>query len=195
MSKTLHNLIQAYLGESQARNRYTFYASQAKKEWFEQIAEIFSTVAEQEKKHWKTFYEFIVKLNKDSETPTDIKLNADLDIAVRLWTTAENLRDSIRLENDEFANLYPKFADEAEAEWYTEIATKWRAIAHAEQHHRMNFEKLLALVESGTYFKERWIQTRVCRECWYMVISETAPTICPSCDHPQAYFEKLQNDF
>jgi rubrerythrin len=148
MSKTIKNLITAYLGECQARNRYTFYASAAKKEGFEQIAEIMTTTAEQEKKHGKTFYEFLVKLNKDSETPTNIDLNLDLEIEVVLGSTADNLKSCIRLENDEFANLYPKFADEAEAEGHLEIAAKFRAIAHAEEHHKMNFEKLLTLVES-----------------------------------------------
>jgi rubrerythrin len=210
MQKTIKNLIAAYLGEAQARQRYTFYASAAKKEGYEQIAEIMTTTAEQEKKHGKTFYEFLVKLNKQSDglplsgemsegqrgsTPTKIELPMDLEIEVVLGTTADNLKSSIALENDEFANLYPKFADEAEAEGFPEIAAKFRAIAHAEEHHKMNFEKLLALVESGTYFKDRGVQVRVCRECGYMVVGDTAPTICPSCDHPQAYFERLQNDY
>ncbi len=195
MTKTLNNLIHAYLGESQARNRYTFYASTAKKEGFEQIAEIFTTVADQERRHGKTFYEFIVKLNQESETPNEIQLTTDLDIAVRLGTTLDNLRDAVRLENEEFANLYPKFAEEAEAEGYPQIAAKFRAISHAEEHHRINFEKLLTLVESGTYFSNRGIQTRVCRECGYMVIREEAPKVCPSCDHLQAFFQTLQNNF
>jgi rubrerythrin len=107
-----------------------------------------TTTAEQEKKHGKTFYEFLVRLNKDSTTPTKLDLSMELDIAIVLGTTAENLKSSIALENDEFAHLYPKFADEAEEEGYPDIAAKFRAIAHAEEHHRMNFEKLLALVES-----------------------------------------------
>ncbi|MDR0859843.1 MAG: rubrerythrin family protein [Candidatus Peribacteria bacterium] len=195
MQKTIKNLITAYLGECQARNRYTFYASTAKKEGFEQIAEILTTTADQEKKHGKTFYEFLVRLNKESDTPTKIDLNMDLDIEIVLGTTAENLKSSIALENDEFSNLYPKFADEAEAEGYPDIAAKFRAIAHAEEHHKQNFEKLLALVESGTYFKGRGVQVRVCRECGYMVVGEEAPLVCPSCDHPQSYFEKLQNEY
>lgn len=195
MSKTLNNLIQAYLGESQARNRYTFYATQAKKDGYEQIAEIFSTVADQEKKHGKTFYEFIVRLNKDADPANKAHLTEPVDVLVRLGTTADNLRDAIMWENEEATILYPKFADEAEAEGYPEIAAKFRAIVHAEEHHRMNFEALLALVESGKYFQGRGVKTRVCRECGYMVIAEEAPTVCPSCDHAQAYFELLQNDF
>jgi rubrerythrin len=148
MSKTINNLITAFLGECQARNRYTFYASAAKKEGYEQIAEIMTTTAEQEKKHGKTFYEFLVRLNKDSPTPTKIDLPMEMNVEIVLGTTADNLRSSIALENDEFTNLYPTFADEAEAEGYPEIAAKFRAIAHAEEHHSMNFAKLLALVES-----------------------------------------------
>jgi rubrerythrin len=148
MQKTLKNLVTAYLGECQARNRYTFYASAAKKEGYEQIAEIMTTTAEQEKKHGKTFYEFLVKLNQSSATPTKIDLPLELEIEVVLGSTADNLRSSIALENDEFSHLYPTFADEAAAEGFPEIAAKFRAIAHAEEHHSMNFEKLLVLVES-----------------------------------------------
>jgi rubrerythrin len=137
----------------------------------------------------------IPQSGKGGVSPTTIELQMEMEIEVVLWSTAENLKSSIALENDEFANLYPTFADEAEEEGFPDIAAKFRAIAHAEEHHRMNFEKLLTLLESWTYFKGRGVQVRVCRECGYMVVGEQAPTICPSCDHPQAYFESLQNDY
>jgi len=211
MQKTIECLLQSYLGESQARNRYTFFASQAKKEGYEQIAEIFTTTAEQEKKHGKTFYEFLIKLNKQTDglplsgetpqycegrgSPTKIDLNMDMEIPLVLGTTAENLKASIEGEHEESHNLYPKFAAIAQEEGYPEIATKFRAIVQAEQHHKINFEKLLQLVESGTYFKERGTITRTCRECGYMVVGAEAPKICPSCDHPQGFFQKLQNEY
>ncbi|MDR0369577.1 MAG: rubrerythrin family protein [Candidatus Peribacteria bacterium] len=196
MNKTIECLVQAYLGEAQARDRYTFYASTAKKEGYEQIAEIFSTVAEQEKKHGKTFYEFLVKLCGEELTNKKLMMkNVDIEIPVVFGTTAENLKGAIQFEGEEFLNLYPHFADIAEQEGYPDIAAKFRAISHAEEHHKINFEKLLELVESGTYFNGRGIKTRVCRECGYMIVGESAPKICPSCDHPQGYFELLQNDF
>ena len=195
MTKTIQCLLQSYLGESQARNRYSFWASIAKKEGFEQIAEIFTTTAEQEKRHAKTFYEFLIKLNKESTTPTKIDTNMDMEIHVIMGTTADNLKAAVEGENEEATMLYPKFADIAQEEGYPEIAAKFRAIAHAEEHHKQNYEKLLQLLESGTYFKDRGIQTRTCRECGYMVVGPEAPKLCPSCDHPQSYFEKLQNEY
>jgi len=195
MSTTIKNLIASFLGESQARNRYTFWASIARKEGFEQVAEIFTITAEQEKKHGKTFYEFALKLNKESATPTKIDLHMDMEVHVLMGTTAENLKAAVAGEHEEASLLYPKFADEAEAEGYPEIAAKFRAIALAEEHHQQNYEKLLALVESGTFFKGRGVQTWSCRECGYMVVGEEAPKICPSCDHPQGFFEKLQNEY
>lgn len=196
MNKTIECLVQAYLWEAQARDRYTFYASTAKKEGYEQIAEIFTTVAEQEKKHGKTFYEFLVKLCWEELTNKKLLLkNIEIEIPVVFGNTAENLRGAIQFEGEEFMDMYPKFADIAEQEGFPEIAVKFRAISHAEEHHKMNFEKLLELVESGKYFQWRGVKTWVCRECGYMVVGEEAPKICPSCDHPQGYFELLQNNF
>ena len=195
MNKTIQCLLQSYLGESQARNRYTFWASVARKEGFEQIAEIFTITADQEKRHAKTFYEFLIKLNKENTTPTQIDINMDMGIHVQIGTTAENLKAAVEGENEEASMLYPKFADISQEEGYPEIAAKFRAIAHAEEHHKQNYEKLLKLLESWTFFQGRGIQTRTCRECGYMVVGEEAPKICPSCDHPQAFFEKLQNEY
>ena len=190
MEKTIQNLTKAFIGESQARNRYTFYSKIAKKEGFEQISAIFMEIAEQEKTHAKRIFEHIQKLKDESdENLSEIKVEATAPTVY--GNTAENLKAAIAGENYEYTEMYPKFAKIAEEEELTNIANRLRAIAKAEKHHKERYEKLLAAIESGTVFKKDEETVWVCRECGYTYAGSEAPKKCPSCDHPQAYYQVL----
>lgn len=188
MQKTLENLTKAFIGESQARNRYTFYSKIAKKEGYEQIAGIFLETAEQEKVHAKRLFEHIQELKQ--------KIGGDLnEIKVETGaptiydSTAENLKAAIAGENYEHTLMYPEFAKIADEEGLEKIANRMRAIAKAEQHHEERYKKLLAQVEAGTVFKKEQETTWVCRECGYVHTGNSVPIECPSCDHPQAFYQ------
>ncbi len=188
MKNTIKNLARAFVGESQARNRYTFYSKVAKKEGFEQIAEIFLLTAENEREHAKWLFRLINELkSKNDENPDEIKIEAG--VPTTLGNTAENLRAAIAGENFEQTQMYPEFADMAEEEGLTEIAARIRAIAVAEKHHEERFRKLLAEVEGNTVFKKEKKVYWVCRKCGYVSEANEAPEECPSCGHPQSYFE------
>jgi rubrerythrin len=188
MKKTVTNLTKAFIGESQARNRYTFYAKIARDEGYEQIAAIFLLTADQEKAHAKRLFEHICELKKSSdEDLSEIVVEAVAPTAY--GTTVANLKAAIAGENYEYTSMYPGFADQADADDLPEIAIRLRSIAKAETHHEERYKKLLAQLEQGTIFskdKEVWW---VCRECGYMHFGVTPPEKCPSCDHPQAYYE------
>ena len=185
MQKTIQNLTKAFIGESQARNRYTFYAKVAKKEGYEQIASIFLETAEQEKTHAKRLFELIQELNKDGLG--EIKVEASAPTVY--GNTAENLKASIAGENYEHTEMYPEFAKIAEQEGLTDIAKRLRAIASAEEHHEERYKKLLSQVEAKTVFKKDKETVWVCRECGYVHMGNEAPEKCPACDHPQAYYQ------
>ena len=190
MKNTINNLAKAFIGESQARNRYTFYSKVAKKEGFEQIAEIFLLTAENEREHAKWLFRLINELKKKSgENPDEIKIEAG--VPTTLGDTAENLKAAIAGENFEQTQMYPEFADMAEEEGLTEIATRLRAIAIAEKHHEERFRKLLAEIEGNSVFKKEKKVYWVCRKCGYVSEANEAPEKCPSCGHPQSYFEVL----
>ena len=183
MEETIKNLTKAFIGESQARNRYTFYAKAAKKEGYEQIAGIFLETAEQEKTHAKRLFEHIQEIKKEEE----IKVEA---VAPTVYgTTTENLKAAIAGENYEYTKMYPEFADTAEQEGLTDIAKRLRAIAKAEEHHEERYQKALAQLEAGTMFKKEQETKWVCRECGYVHTGNEAPLVCPSCDHPQSYYQ------
>ena len=188
MKNTIENLVKAFIGESQARNRYTFYAKIAKNEGFEQIAEIFLITAENEKEHASNLFKLINKLKKKTNEKLDeIKVEA---VAPTVFSsTAENLKAAIAGENYEYTKMYPEFADVAEKEGFPEIATRLRAIAKAEEHHEERYKKLLKEVEAGTFFKKEKEVWWVCRECGYVHFGEEPPEKCPSCDHPRSYFQ------
>ncbi len=188
MEKTYTNLAQAYVGESQARNRYTFYASVARKEGFEQIAAIFQETADQEKEHASNLFKLIVELANKPENG-EIMLDQVPVPNVR-GTTAENLKAAIAGELHEESAMYPEFADVAEEEGYLQIAAKLRAIAKAEGHHAERYTKLLKLVESGKMFERDEDQVWVCRECGYVHVGKNAPMKCPSCEHAQGFYER-----
>ena len=188
MKQTLQNLTKAFIGESQARNRYNFYASIARKEGYEQIAEIFQITADNEKEHAKRIFEHINELKKKSkEKPAEIEVEA---VAPTTWgTTAENLKAAIVGENYEYTEMYPEFAKVAVKEKLLKIARRLRAIAIAEKHHEERYKKLLKEVEAKTVFRKTKKVWWVCRECGYVHFGKTPPSVCPSCDHSKNFYQ------
>ncbi len=188
MKKTVENLTKAFIGESQARNRYTFYAKVAEKEGYEQIAEVFLITADNEREHAKWLFRLINELKKKGNESLD-EIVVEAAAPTTLGTTVENLKAAISGENYEYTKMYPEFADVAEQEGFPEIATRLRAIAKAEEHHEERFKKLLREVENGTVFKKDRKVVWVCRKCGYVHEGETPPEKCPSCNHEAAYFQ------
>jgi len=188
MEKTYLNLAQAYLGECQARNRYTFYASSARKEGFEQIAAIFQETADQEREHANNLFKYIVELKAKPENAGDLIVDGVGVPNVRA-TTKENLEAAIAGELHEENEMYPQFADVADQEGHPEMAARMRAIAKAEGHHAQRYQKLLELVATNSVFKRKEVKTWVCRECGYVHTGDEAPTVCPSCGHPQSFYQ------
>jgi len=184
MKKTIENLTKAFIGESQARNRYSFYASIARKEGFQQIAEIFQITADNEKEHAKRIFEHI---NEIKENSNPIKVEAEAPTT--LGTTSENLKAAIAGENHEHTSMYPEFAKVAEEEGLPDIAKRLRAIAIAEKHHEERYKKLLEQVEKGTVFKKEEPVEWVCRECGYVHTGKEPPEKCPSCDHDTSFYQ------
>ncbi len=193
MNETIKNLTKAFIGESQARNRYTMYAKQAQKEGFEQIAGIFLISADNEREHAKWLFKLINELKKGKEGFDEIKVDAGAPTI--LGTTAENLKAAIAGENYEHTSMYPEFAEVAEKEGLTKIADRIKAIAKAEEHHEERYKKLLVEVEAGTVFKKKEKTQWVCRKCGYVHDGENAPDSCPSCSHPTSYFQKKCEEF
>ncbi len=188
MKKTIENLVKAFIGESQARNRYTFYAKVAKNEGFEQIAGVFSVTADNEKEHASNLFNLVNELKKKSNEELDA-IEVEAEAPTILGSTAENLKAAISGENYEYTMMYPEFADIAEREGFPEIATRLRAIAKAEKHHEERYKKLLKQVEAGTFFKKEKEAWWVCRECGYIHFGKEPPKTCPSCDHSRSYFQ------
>ncbi|RZN41364.1 MAG: rubrerythrin family protein [Methanosarcinales archaeon] len=194
MEKTLENLTKAFIGESQARNRYTFYAKVAKKEGFEQISDIFLITAENEREHAKWLFRMIDELRqKIPGTPGEINVEATAPLT--LGTTAENLVASIAGENYETTTMYPAFAGVAESEGLDGIAGRLRMIAVAEAHHEERYRKLLAIVKNNTVFTKDAKVTWVCRKCGYVHEGKEPPGKCPVCDHPREYFEIMCEEY
>jgi rubrerythrin len=188
MKETIKNLVKAFIGESQARNRYTFYAKIAKNEGYEQIAEIFLVTAENEKEHAGSLFKLINELKKEAGEKLD-EIVVETAAPTTLGTTAENLKAAIAGENYEHTRMYPEFAGVAEREGYSEIAKKLRAIAKAEEHHEERCRKLLKEVEAGTVFRKEKEVWWVCRECGYLHYGKEPPEECPSCGHSRSYFQ------
>ncbi|MFP4022876.1 MAG: rubrerythrin [Candidatus Paceibacterota bacterium] len=185
MKNTIKNLSKAFIGESQARNRYTFYSSVAKKEGYEKIAEIFMTTAEQEKQHAKWLLRMINEIKgEDIESST-----VEADTPFTFGTTEENLKAAIAGENYEHTEMYPEFAKVAEEEGFPMVAQRLESIAKAEEHHEERYQKILKAVEDGSFFKKETEVWWVCRECGYHVLGAEPPEICPSCSHPKSYYE------
>ncbi len=185
MKKTLENLTKAFIGESQARNRYTFYAKVAQKEGFEQIAEIFQITSDNEKEHAKRLFEHIVELKDKNQDQIEVEALAPLVYG----NTIQNLKAAISGENYEHTKMYPEFAKIAEEEGLEKIAQRLKSIARAEEHHEERYQKLLKEVEAGTVFKKEKEVWWVCRECGYVHFGVEPPQKCPSCDHLQNFYQ------
>lgn len=186
MNKTVENLTKAFVGESIARNRYSMYASIAKKEGYEQIAEIFRLTSDQEKEHASQLYKMLVSLQSESSFDS---VKIETDVPILRSTTIENLKAAISGENYEHTEMYPEFAKVADEEGLPKIAARLRAISVAEVHHEERYKKILASLEAGEVFKKKEAVWWVCRECGYMHFGTEAPEICPSCDHARSYYE------
>lgn len=183
-TKTSENLMKAFAGECQARTRYTYYASIAKKEGYVQIANIFIETAEQEKEHAKRFYKFLKEDFKD----VAIEINATYPVSFH-ESTAKNLKAAADGEHEEFVVDYPEFAKIAEAEGFIEIAIAFNRIAKVEERHERRYRKLLANIENDKVFKKDKVVEWKCNNCGYIHTGEEAPHSCPACNHPQGYFE------
>jgi rubrerythrin len=188
MQETLRNLAKAFVGESQARNRYTFYAKVAKREGFEQIAEVFLITAENEREHASVLFKLINELKGRGVGGVE-EVRVEAVVPTTLGSTAENLKAAIAGENYEHTEMYPKFAEAAEGEGLQEVAKRLRAIAVAEEHHEERFRKLLREVEGGTVFKKDRGIWWVCRECGYVYFGREPPERCPSCDHERSFYQ------
>ncbi len=188
MKQTIENLCKAFIGESQARNRYTFYAKIAQKEGYDQIAEIFLITADNEREHAKWLLRLINELKKKSNENLD-EITVEAVTPTTLGNTVENLKAAIAGEHYENTTMYPDFANIAEQEGFPEIAKRLRAISRAEEHHEERYRKLLEQVEKGTVFKKDKKVLWVCRKCGYVHEGETPPDECPSCNHKSNYFQ------
>ena len=186
MQRTIQNLAKAFIGESQARNRYTMYAKIAKKEGFEQISELFLLTADNEREHAKWLFRMINDLKKKTG---DTLMTVEAVVPTILENTAQNLKGAIAGEHHEELEMYPGFADVADEEGLHEIAKRLRAIAVAEGHHKARFQKLLKEVEGHSVFKKEKRIYWVCRKCGYLHEGTEPPEECPSCSHPTSYFE------
>lgn len=172
-SRTEQNLMTAFAGESQARNKYTYFASVAKKEGYEQIAAIFEGTANNEKEHAKMWFKELKGIG----------------------TTAENLKSAAEGENYEWTDMYAEFANVAEEEGFTELAAKFRAVAAIEKTHEERYLKLLNNVEMKSVFEKAEETMWECRNCGHLVIGKKAPEVCPVCAHPQSYFEVRKENY
>ena len=173
-TKTEKNLMEAFAGESQARNKYTYYASKAKKDGYEQIAAIFTETADNEKEHAKLWF----KLLHDGEVPD----------------TVQNLKDAANGENYEWTDMYDKFAKEAKEEGFTKIAYLFEAVGKIEKEHEERYKKLLENIENGLVFSKDGDRIWKCRNCGHICIGKQAPEVCPVCAHPKSFFEiKAEN--
>ena len=175
--------MQSFAGESQARMRYTYFASVAKKEGYEQISAIFTETADQEKEHAKRFFKFLEGGN--------VEITAAFPAGI-IGTTAQNLKSAAEGEHEEWTEMYPAFAEIAEKEGFAGIADVFRNIAKAEAGHEERYRALLSRVEKGTVFERETEIEWQCRNCGFTIKSRKAPLRCPACNHPQAYFERMK---
>lgn len=174
-TKTEQNLMEAFAGESQARNKYTYYASQAKKDGYEQIAAVFTETADNEKEHAKIWFK---------------ELHGG-----KIPTTLENLLDAAAGEHGEWTKMYKRMAAEAREEGFTALAFKFEAVAAIEKRHEERYKKLAKLVSDKQVFTKTTKKMWICRNCGHVFVGETAPKVCPVCAHEQSYFQVLKEEF
>lgn len=189
-SKTAENLLKSFAGECQARTRYTYYASTAKKQGYVQISNIFMETAEQEKEHAKKFH----KLLRGDLQGEAIEITSSFPVAL-YDDTLENLKAAASGENEEWTEAYPEFAKIADEEGYPEVAIVFRKIAEVEKRHEMRYNKLAKNIEDGTVFKKDEPVLWKCNNCGYIYEGEEAPKACPACAHPQGYFEVFVENY
>jgi rubrerythrin len=185
-TQTQKNLLASFAGESQARMRYTYFSSQAKKEGYEQISFIFADTAENEKEHAKRFFTFL--------EGGEVEITATYPAGI-IGSTAQNLKAAASGENLEHTVLYPEAARVADAEGFKEIARVFREIANVEKEHEKRYLILFKNIETGAVFKRTAIAKWRCRNCGYVYQGAEAPEKCPACDHPQAYYELLAENY
>lgn len=181
-TQTEKNLLKAFAGESQARNRYTYAASVAKKEGYEQIAAVFQETADQEKQHAKRFFRFL--------EGGMVEITAAYPAGLT-GTTIENLKAAADGEHEEYSLLYPEFARIAKEEGFPQVAAQFNSVSKAEQNHERRYRLVLANLEKSLVFKKEASIKWICRECGYIHEGPEAPKLCACCDHPQAFFQAL----
>ncbi|KKP69144.1 MAG: Rubrerythrin [Candidatus Moranbacteria bacterium GW2011_GWE1_35_17] len=189
MQKTIENLTKAFIGESQARNRYSMYAKIAKNEGYEQISAIFEETADQEKEHAKQLFKMINELKKESGENKYEEITVESSAPTTLGTTLENLQAAINGEHYEYESMYPEFSATAKEESLTKISARLMFIGKAEAHHEERYLKLLANLQNITTFKKEAEAEWICRKCGYVHTGKNAPDRCPACDHPVAYYQ------
>ena len=172
-TQTEKNLLAAFAGESQARNKYTYFSSVAKKEGYEQISEIFLKTADNEKEHAKMWLKELAGIGK----------------------TTDNLKEAADGENFEWTDMYEGFAKTAEEEGFVDLAKKFRLVAAIEKHHEERYRALLKNIETAEVFAKSEVKVWECRNCGHIVVGTAAPEVCPTCNHPQSYFEISANNF
>ena len=185
-TQTEKNLLTSFAGESQARNRYTFFASQAKKDGYEQISAIFQETADQEKEHAKRMFKFL----EGGMVEIICKFPAGV-----IGSTLENLIEAAGGEYEEWSEDYPHFADIAEKEGFPEIAKMYREISVAEKGHEERYRAFISNIENARVFARENEVVWQCRNCGYIHVSKSAPEVCPACNHPQAYFEIKKENY
>jgi len=185
-SQTEKNLLKAFAGESQARNRYTYFASVARDEGFEQISAIFQETADNEKEHAKVFFKYL--------KGGDVSIEASYP-AGKIGKTVENLLAAAEGEKMEWGTLYPYFEKVAREEGFDKIADSFKEIAEVEMQHEKRYRKLLENVKNGTVFKKDKVVKWKCRNCGYVHEGKEAPKVCPACQHPQSFYELLSENY
>ncbi len=186
-TQTEKNLLKAFAGESQARNRYSYFASVAKKEGYEQIAAIFTETADNEKEHAKRFFKFL-------ESGEALEITAMYPAGI-IGTTVENLKEAAAGENEEWTELYPEFASVAKEEGFDEISICFTMIAKVEKEHEERYKKLAENIEKAMVFKKNENVRWKCRNCGFVAESNSAPEKCPACLHPKSYFEVKESNY
>jgi len=188
-SETEKNLLKAFAGESQARNRYTYFSSQARKEGFEQISGIFTETADNEKEHAKVFFQYLQEINGNL-----VEITAEYP-AGKIGKTEENLLMAAEGEKAEWGKIYPGFEKVARKEGFNDIAESFKQIAEVEEKHEARYRKLLENIKKGIVFKRDKVVKWKCRNCGYVHEGKEAPKICPACKHPQAFYELFVENY
>lgn len=188
-SETERNLLKAFAGESQARNRYTYFSSVARKEGYEQISGIFQETADNEKEHAKVFFQHLQSISGEL-----LEITAEYP-AGKIGTTRENLLEAAEGEHAEWGKIYPEFAKIAREEGFRAVAESFKQIGEVEERHEKRYRKLLDNIKKGKVFKRDKVVMWKCRNCGYVHVGKSAPKVCPACKHPQAFYELFVENY